>query len=187
MTDTIVIRRWDTGAVIYVGPRDGLAGHNLYCANLSGANLSGANLRGVDLRSADLRLADLRGADLFRAGLFDTKLSGAKLSDANLSGTNLCRANLSGANLSDAKFCTKDGKLCTLRDVWQAGPLGSRRATLTVFATDRGLMVETGCFRHAPVDDFLAAVEETHGDNRHGRAYRAAIECARVALEVYAP
>jgi hypothetical protein len=65
--------------------------------------------------------------------------------------------------------------------------LGSRRATLTVFATDIGLLAQTGCFGPAPVEDFLAAVEETHGDNRYGRAYRAAIECARVALEGFAP
>ena len=162
MTDMIAIRRWDTEAVIYDGPRDGLAGRNLSYADFAGANLRGVDLTGTKLSNADLSRADLRGAKLHVA-------------------------NLLGANLMGAKFCTKDGGPCTLRAVWQAGPLGSRGDMLMVFATDIGLLAHTGCFGPAPVEDFIAAVTATHGDNRYGRAYRAAIECARAALEVYAP
>ncbi len=84
------------------------------------------------------------------------------------------------------KINTKSGDACVILGMWQAGPLGSRRATLTVFATSRGLMVQTGCFGPAPVKEFLAAVKVEHKDNRDGRAYRAAIRCARIALEGYA-
>ena len=192
MTDTIVIRRWDTGAVIYDGPRDGLAGRDLSGADLRGADLSGINLRRATLSCANLSCANLRRADLFEAklchaNLYHTNLYRANLSGADLSRSNLSFADLSFANLLDAKFCTEDGKPCTLRAVWQAGPIGSRGDMLMVFATDRGMLAQTGCFGPAPVDDFLAAVEKTHGDNQHGRAYRAAIECARAAMEVYAP
>jgi hypothetical protein len=182
MTDNITIKRRDTAAVIYHGPRDGLAGRNL-----SSADLSGTDLRGTDLRSANLRFADLSGTDLSDTDLLGADLTNANMCRANFSRANLSRANLSRAWLAGAKFCLEDGKPYILRDVWQAGPLGSRRDALTVFATDRGLMAQTGCFGPAPVEDFLAAVEETHGDNKHGRAYRAAIECARAAMEVYAP
>jgi hypothetical protein len=44
------------------------------------------------------------------------------------------------------------------------------------------LICNTGCF-HGPATDFLAAVQGTHGDSIHGKAYRAAVEFARVALE----
>jgi uncharacterized protein YjbI with pentapeptide repeats len=64
MADNITIKRWDTGAVIYSGPRDGLAGRNLRRADLSGADLSGINLRGADLSGTNLRGANLRGAIL---------------------------------------------------------------------------------------------------------------------------
>jgi hypothetical protein len=201
MTDNITIKRWDTGAVIYDGPRDGLAWRNLYRADLSGTNFSHANLFGTNLSHADLSGADLSYVNLLRANLSLANLSLANLSLANLSYTNLSHADLSGANFRDAnlsranlsyanlsgtEFCTEDGYPCTLRAVWQAGPLGSRGDTLTVFATDRGLMVKTGCFGPAPVKEFLAAVKVQHRDNQHGRAYRAAIECARIALEGYA-
>ena len=158
MTDSITIKRWDTEAVIYDGPRNGLAGRNLRRANLAGANLARANLAYANLADANLARADLADA-------------------------NLARADLAGADLAGAKIDINSGEACTARGMWQAGPLGSRADTMVVFATDRGLMVKTGCFGPAPVKDFLDAVKKTHGDNKHGRAYRAAIECVRIALE----
>ena len=124
--------------------------------SLREANLSWANLREANLREANLREADLSWADL---------------SGANLSGANLYGADLSGANLRGAS------------GIIHISPIGSRGdATYFVQHADC-IMVKTGCF-WGSMDEFLAAVEKTHGENKHGRAYRAACELARIALEV---
>ena len=53
-------------------------------------------------------------------------------------------------------------------------------ATLTaVHREDGTIELSTGCFR-GTVDEFVAAVDKTHAQNEHGRAYRAAIELIRI-------
>ena len=84
----------------------------------------------------------------------------------------LARANLAGANLAGA-----DGKKLALvgkRPVTTYGPFGSRCATLTAFNTDAGVYVRAGCFWNT-LEAFKAAVQVEHGDNVHGREYRALI------------
>jgi len=132
-------------------------------ANLRGANLSWADLPGADLREADLRWANLRGANLWGANLW-----GAKLSGANLRG-----ANLSGANLGDAV-------------VLQIGPIGSRKDYLVYVRADGAETVSTGCYQGG-LDAFEAKVEQTHGNNQHGRAYRAVIAMLRALPQCPAP
>ena len=92
--------------------------------------------------------------------------SRADLSGANLSGANLSGANLSGANLSGHKVTGLPLFI---------GPIGSANGTLEAWPTEDGLYFRRGCFFGTPAE-FLSAVEKTHGDNEHGRAYRAAVE-----------
>lgn len=42
-------------------------------------------------------------------------------------------------------------------------------------------MVGTGCF-WGTIDEFAAAVEKTHGDNEHGKAYKLAMELAELKI-----
>ena len=56
------------------------------------------------------------------------------------------------------------------------GPIGSREAFMTWTRSDN--CISTGCFR-GTVKEFLAAVRETHGDNEHAQAYRAAVKFIR--------
>jgi hypothetical protein len=93
----------------------------------------------------------------------------ANLSGANLSGANLSEANLSGANLSEAV------------GVKLVGPLGSRGDFL--YGVDHGdhIMYKAGC-QWCNEADLLALVAEKHGDSKHGRDYRAAIEFIKVSL-----
>ena len=56
------------------------------------------------------------------------------------------------------------------------GPIGSRAAFMTWTRSDN--CIATGCFR-GTIKEFLAAVRETHGDNEHAQAYRAAVEFIR--------
>jgi len=134
---------------------------NLWHANLLGADLRGANLLGANLQGASLRDADLWGADLRRANLL-----GADLGGANLEGANLWGANLRGAYLVDAN------------GIWQCGPGGSRGDMLYVVKHYDEPMAKAGCF-WGTLAEFEAAVEKTHGENPHGRYYRAMIAAAK--------
>ena len=102
------------------------------------------------------------------AYLDGANLDGAYLDGAYLGGASLGGANLRGANLGG------DTKLTGPRPIVMMGPIGSRNDTLTVFRTDAGLRVQTGCFFGTDAE-FLAGVAETHGDSRHGSDYRAAL------------
>ena len=124
----------------------------------------------ANLSGADLIKADLSGANLFEANLSGADLVGANLSRADLSRADLFGANLVGANLGD-------------QHIVQVGPLGSRRAYLTYrWGKDHqraGVdVLSTGCFSGS-LSQFAQAVERTHGDNEHGRAYRAVITFLR--------
>jgi len=183
-----------TGAVIYEGESGMTTRAMLEKATIAKANLRGADLGGADLCGADLCDANLGGANLRGANLCGANLCGANLCDANLGGANLCGANLGGANLGGANLCganlgganlrganlrganlgEKFGKLLTGRSFFQCGPLGSRADYLLSFATDKGLVIKTGCFTGF-IDEFAAAVETTHGDTDHGKEYAMAI------------
>ena len=129
-------------------------------ANLSGAVLNGADLSGADLSGAFLSGAVLRGANLH----------GADLSGAVLSGADLHGAVLSGADLGETKII-------------QLGPLGSRKDYLVMKRfKDGSTEAMTGCF-HGSLEEFAAAVEETHKDNEVVlNQYRRAIEYVRGEL-----
>ena len=96
--------------------------------------------------------------------------TGAYLAGAYLAGANLARADLAGAYLASDVRIT--GWLCI-------GPIGSRRATLTLLRCDDGsVTVLTGCYR-GTLDEFARQVEQVHAGNQHGQDYRAAIALAR--------
>jgi uncharacterized protein YjbI with pentapeptide repeats len=159
--------------------RANLAGANLARADLAGAYLAGAYLAGANLAGANIARANLAGADLTRANI-----ARANLTDADLAGADLAGAYLAGANLTRA-----NGQKHTLignRPVLVIGPLGSRCAYLTTFMTDAGVYVRAGCFWNT-LDAFKAAVAETHGDNNHGREYRAAIALIEAHAELWTP
>ena len=62
------------------------------------------------------------------------------------------------------------------------GPIGSRSDFTTFHKNVDGIVcVRCGCFS-GTVDEFLAAVQETHGDNRFGREYRLAAELAKAHI-----
>ncbi len=120
----------------------------------------------LDLRGANLRGAYLSGADLSGADLYEADLGGAYLRGANLRGANLREANLYEADLRGAGA------------IWSCGPGGSRYDMCYFVQHADGLMVNCGCF-WGTLAEFEAAVEEGHGDNEHGRYYRAVIEAAK--------
>lgn len=107
---------------------------------------------------------------------------------ANLCGANLRGANLDGAYLGDAYLCDAYlgddwGKLESAADVLIVGMIGSRDGYTTMYHTDKGVFVMCGCFR-GTLDEFVKKVEETYGDNKHARDYKALIEFAKVKFEL---
>ena len=151
-----------------------LGGADLGCANLGGANLGGADLGGANLRDDNLRGANLRGADLGCADLSGANLGGADLGCANLRGANLRGTNLRGADLRGADLGEKFGKLIEGRPFFQCGPIGSRSDYLQSFITDKGIVIKAGCFTGF-LDEFVQAIEKTHGDSDHGKEYSMAV------------
>ena len=170
------------------GKRADLSGAVLRWAVLHGADLSGADLRGADLRwavlhGANLRWADLRGADLSRADLREAGLHGAFLNGADLHGADLHGADLHGAFLIAADLRGADwGET----KIIQLGPLGSRKDYLVVKRfKDGSTEAKTGCF-HGSLEEFAAAVEQTHKDNEEVlHQYQKAIEYLKGELGVY--
>lgn len=67
------------------------------------------------------------------------------------------------------------------RDYCVFGPCGSRDDFTTFYKIETGIWVSCGCF-NGSISDFLRKVEETHGDNKHGRIYKALAELASMKL-----
>ena len=108
----------------------------------------------------------------------------AYLSDADLSGADLRGADLSGAYLRDADIGGK--KLIGRRPIIQIGPIGSESRYFIAYLTDAGLMLKAGCF-FGTRDEFLAKLEDTHGDNEHAEEYRAALLLIDAHARIWTP
>ena len=77
-----------------------------------------------------------------------------------------------------------NAKINKISDVLCISPIGSRNDTTTFFKTkDNNICVKCGCFI-GTIDDFLEAVNETHGENKHAKAYKLACELARVQIDL---
>ena len=182
-----IVSRWDSSRTLYefeasdeqqssgLAMRAALESAIAADANLSGANLSGAYLSGANLSDAYLSGAYLSGANLSDANLSDANLSGAYLSGANLRGAYLRGAYLSG-----------DEKLIGDRPVFILGPIGSRCDYFTAYITDKGLRLRAGCF-FGTRDEFSKKLDGEHGDNSHGREYRAALALVDVHVSLWTP
>ena len=163
---------------------------NLYAADLESANLESANLESANLYAANLRSANLESANLYAANLRSANLRSAYLRSADLRSANLYAANLYAANLESANLESANlyegCKLVGERPVFQIGPIGSRCAYLTVFLTNKGIHLRTGCF-FGPIEKFREALESTHDGNVHGKEYAAALDLILKHAELWMP
>ena len=171
---------------------------NLRGAYLSGANLGDANLRGAYLRGAYLSGAYLRGAYLSGANLGDANLrsaylggaylGGAYLSGANLGDANLSDANLSGAYLSGANLGDANTNLIGDRPYFSIGPVGSRSDNLTLWITEKGPLLKTGCFGPDTFEAFRSNLEREHPvGSTHRKEYEAAILMCEAHAALWTP
>ena len=105
-----------------------------------------------------------------RANLTVANLRGADLTGANLTGANLMCANLMGADLTGADLRGAYG-------IISMSNIGSRGGTTYFVKHTACIMVKCGCF-WGTMEEFLSAVEKTHGNNRHAIVYRIACDLA---------
>jgi hypothetical protein len=75
-------------------------------------------------------------------------------------------------------FVSGQKSIITILDV------GCERGCLTIYSDSKiDVRVTRGCFT-GTIEEFLSAVEKTHGDNMYGKIYRTAIEMAKIQFEI---
>ena len=69
-------------------------------------------------------------------------------------------------------------------DFLVVGSIGSRNDNTTFYRTGNAqIWVSCGCFS-GDILEFLKAVDETHGENKHGQMYRLACELAKMQIDL---
>ena len=89
------------------------------------------------------------------------------------------KANLRGADLSGKKLVGR-------RPFFTIGPIGSRYAYVQAWITDAGVMIRAGCFFGTRAE-FVAKLEDEHGDKEHGQEYLAALVLIDKHAELWTP
>ena len=83
----------------------------------------------------------------------------------------------------DAKVCG-NAKVFLASHVLVMGSVGSRNDFTTFFRDkDNEITVKCGCFL-GKIDKFLEKVTQTHGNNKYALVYRAAVEVAKLQIEL---
>lgn len=77
-----------------------------------------------------------------------------------------------------------DAEAFSVRHVLVIGPIGSRNAFTTFYHDkDNEIIVQCGCFI-GKIDKFLEKVTQTHCDSKYALVYRAAVEVAKLQIEL---
>ena len=84
-------------------------------------------------------------------------------------------ADLRGADLRGADLGDTDNPII---EVKQIGNIGSRGGFTVAFKCAKSIEINCGCF-WGKLEEFESRVKETHGDNKYGMEYRAAIRFFR--------
>ena len=88
------------------------------------------------------------------------------------------------AQVSDNAQVSGDAQVFRMYHYLTVGPLGSRDGFTTFFRTKHlTIGVKCGCFK-GDIDQFFEAVEKTHGNNKHARAYKTAIALAKLQIDL---
>ena len=88
------------------------------------------------------------------------------------------------ARVSGDAWVSGDAQVFRMSHYLTVGPLGSRDGFTTFFRTKHlTIGVKCGCFK-GDIDQFFEAVEKTHGNNKHARAYKAAIALAKLQIDL---
>lgn len=84
-----------------------------------------------------------------------------------------------GARIGEGAWIGEGAEIKSIYDYLTVGGIGSRKGMTTFYRCKDGLIrVNCGCF-NGTLDEFEAAVHETHAGNEHEKAYMAAIRMAK--------
>ena len=87
------------------------------------------------------------------------------------------------ARVSGNAWVAGDAEIKAPKDTFWISAIGSRYGTTTFFrCADGKVRVTCDCF-YGDLDEFLAKVEKTHGDSKHGKVYKKLIELAKIQME----
>ena len=112
----------------------------------------------------------------------------ANLGGANLGGANLGGANLRGADLRDADLGGANTNLIGDRPYFSIGPVGSRSDNLTLWITEKGPLLKTGCFGPDTFEAFRSNLEREHPvGSTHRKEYEAAILTCEAHAVLWTP
>ena len=101
--------------------------------------------------------------------------------DAWVSGDAVVREN---AVVRGNAVVSENAEVFSVRHVLVIGPIGSRNAFTTFYHDkDNEITVQCGCFI-GKIDKFLKKVTQTHCDSKYALVYRAAVEVARLQIEL---
>ena len=88
------------------------------------------------------------------------------------------------ARVSGDARVSDNARVYRIEHIMTFGPAGSRNGATTFYRNkNNGISVTCGCF-NGSIEDFLAQVNETHSDNKHGQVYRAAAELAKLQIDL---
>ena len=88
------------------------------------------------------------------------------------------------AEVSGNAWVYGDARVYGRKHILWISMIGSRDDTVTFMrAKDEKIIVAAGCFG-GTIDEFSEKVKEKHGDNEHGKAYRLAIELAKLRIDL---
>ena len=110
-------------------------------------------------------------------------LRGANLGGAYLGGAYLRDAYLGGAYLGDANTV-----LVCDRPYFSIGPIGSRQDNLTLWITEKGPLLKTGCFGPDTFEAFRGNLERDHpAESTHRKEYEAALLMCEAHAVLWTP
>lgn len=125
--------------------------------------------------------------DIPSAGVNAGDIGGWIESDSNLSNSGDAWVSGNARVFGDARVSgdarvVGNAHINSNKDFIVIGPIGSRNGFTTFYKNkNENVCVRCGCFS-GTVDEFLAAVQKKHGDNRFGREYRIAAELAKTHI-----
>ena len=89
-----------------------------------------------------------------------------------------------GARVYGDARVSGDAQVSGQMDIITVLDIGSERGCLTIHKDNKiGVRVNRGCFT-GTISKFLESVESTHGDNVHGKIYKALIDVAKIKFEL---
>ena len=112
----------------------------------------------------------------------------ANLRGAYLRGANLVDANLGGAYLGGANLGGAYTVLVCDRPYFSIGPIGSRLDSLTLWITEKGPLLKTGCFGPDTFEAFRGNLERDHpAESTHRKEYEAALLMCEAHAVLWTP